>query len=216
MKYNHAIKMVALSEISPNNYNPNEMDQVKFDTLKKELREEGFLVPLILRAEANPKKSNKYIIIDGEHRWKAAVAEGYVDAPCIIVDKKLSEAKLATINLNNLRGQFDSIKLAHLITDLNKTYSLEELELKLGIPSNELHGLQELAELDLSDTQKSEGELDFSESKDDEKIKFEVLLTDTQYKIINTALSKAKTTDPAEALKFICLEFLSLYGKQGS
>jgi ParB family chromosome partitioning protein len=188
------------------------MDDARFQTLRKEIREEGFLVPVILRPKPAGNKANaSFIIIDGEHRWRAAKAEGYDEIPAIVVDKDIPEAMISTINLNRLRGEFDSIKLAKVIVDLNKVYSIEELERKLGIPTNELQGLQDLAQIDLTDQSASSPHIN---EDTPQEYKFEVLLSADDYEIIDKALALTEVQDVAAALKFIALEYISNHRKK--
>lgn len=215
MKYIHDVKVVNVSDIEPNKYNPNQMDHARFTTLRKEIREEGFLQPLLLRANPN-KKGKQYIIIDGEHRWKAAKSEGLTEVPAIIVNKDVPQSQIATINMNRLRGEFDSVKLAHLIVDLNKTYSVEELEDKLGIVGSEIEGLKSLIDVDLPDV--NDVGLDLDQPKTDveeQKIKMTFEFDEDDLKIVQKALELTNIPDDTNrAMKFICLEYIAANGKQ--
>lgn len=57
-----------IAHIKPNDYNPNTIDAVKFDTLKNLIEKFGFLQPILVEP-AN--EEGAHIIIDGKHRWRA-------------------------------------------------------------------------------------------------------------------------------------------------
>lgn len=195
------ITKVKITDIEPNQYNPNEMDASKFALLVKEITNQGFLVPIVLR-----KDKGKYIIIDGEHRFRAAKVAGYKEVPAIVADKDLPESMISTINLNRIKGDFDSIKLARVISDLNKTYSMEELESKLGIPSDDLTGMTELLELDLTDL---EPDLPEPENEPElQSMQFSVRLSPTNYNLVMKAIELSEEDDLPEALVAICTEFM--------
>ena len=60
----------------PNTYNPNEMTKRQQTTLAKEIKTKGFLQPILV--------NKQHIIIDGEHRWRAAQEAKLEEIPCII------------------------------------------------------------------------------------------------------------------------------------
>lgn len=210
-KYNHKILTVDIDLVHPNPYNPNVVEDGVFEQLKKNILREGLIGAIIVRGDK--EKSSEYIIIDGEHRWRAAKDVGYKEIPIIVLDRKLPDAMIATINLNKLRGELDTLKLAEVIHELNKTYSTEELEDKLGYTSDELTGMEELLQFDFEDVEEKPIKLGSSSPSE---YTFEVVLSSAQYKTIESALATAKKSDNAEAITVICLEYLKRHGKEGN
>jgi len=141
----HEIKLIDINLIYPNLYNPNVMDKKTFGLIKRSIIKDGLIGSIIVRED-----NGKFIIIDGEHRWKAAKELGYTEIPIIILDKNLPESMISTINLNKLRGEFDTLKLAGVIAEINKIYSLEEIEEKLGYTKSEIEGLSKLNDFDFN------------------------------------------------------------------
>ncbi len=208
--YQHEVKRIAASEIRLNNYNPNVVSPELLDQLEKRIREDGFLQPILVR-HIEPKGGKKYEMIDGAHRYEVAVNRiGYKELPAIITDKNLPDAMIATINMNKLRGEFDTLKLAEVIHELHKTYTMEELEDQLGYSGEELTGLDELLDFDFD--QYDEKEMKLSDQAP-EDYRFEVVVTRKQYKIIEKAIENTKEEDNAVGITKICLVYLTEHVK---
>lgn len=213
-KYHHEVKLVKISEIKANEYNPNVVPENILDQLVKRIKEEGFLQPLLLR-NIPEKEGKKYEIIDGEHRLIAAQrAGGYTELPAIILDKDLPEAMISTINMNKLRGEFDTLKLAEVIHQLHEIYSMEELEEKLGYTTEEQTGLENLLQYDFDQLGDEGVSLDDEEEGEDQE--FRLILTAKQMKIVNDALETTGKEDNVDALITICLEYLAHHGKKNT
>jgi len=210
--YHHEIKLVKASEIRLNDYNPNIVSPELLSQLEKRIREEGFLQPVLLRL-IKPQNGKKYEMIDGEHRYEVAVNRlGYEELPAIVVDKNLPDAMVATINMNKLRGEFDTLKLAEVIHELHKTYTIDELEDKLGYNKDELEGLEGLFEFDFG--QHDEEDVSLGEGDSVPEYRFEVVLTVKQFKVVEAALSNTGKEDSAEGLTEVCLKYMTKYGKE--
>ena len=202
--------MVDIGKIRPNKYNPNVMDEKVFEQTRKNVLKEGLVGAITCREDK--KEKGKYIIIDGEHRWKIAKSLGYTKMPIIVLERKLSDAMISTINFNKLKGEFDTLRLAAVIHELNKTYSMKELGDRLGYTLDELNGLEKLSKIDFDDIEK---DLASEEEKDPsiEEYKFEVILSKKQYKIVQNAIEITGKENTPEALVIICLDYLAKYGK---
>lgn len=138
-------RKVKVKDIKANDYNPNEMTEDLFEALKKEISEKGFLMPVLLNTDNT--------IIDGEHRWKAAWDIGLEEIPAIIKEMTPEEAKIGTINMNQIKGNLNPIKMAKLLEDLKTTFSLDELSSKIFMDNSELESydmLNDLPDLDMS------------------------------------------------------------------
>lgn len=87
------------------------------------LRVFGFVDPLTCRTVPNG-----YEIIDGEHRWRAAMQEGITVLPVFdLGDVPDDVAVQLTIVLNETRGQIDPRKLGSILKDLSSKMSKETL-----------------------------------------------------------------------------------------
>ena len=121
-----------IDSLVPNDYNPNRMTAFMYGKAIESIQTFGFIDPITV-VEAKP---GRYLIVDGEHRWRAATDLGFVNIPVVILDG-ISAADLPrlTIILNELKGQSDPTKLSDVLGHLISESSVEEV-LK-GLPFTE-------------------------------------------------------------------------------
>ncbi|MFO8056113.1 MAG: ParB N-terminal domain-containing protein [bacterium] len=120
------IVFVPIGSISTNPWNPNRMDPDKRKTLRREIKKNGFVSPILVR----PRQEG-YQVVDGEHRYIIATELGLSEVPCVVENLDDTEARLKTLQLNGLRGENDPDKLARLLKHLAYTMDPEELARKL-------------------------------------------------------------------------------------
>lgn len=130
-------KELSIDEIEPNEWNPNEMDEVAFQRLIKEIKEVGFINPI----QVVPV-GDKYRIIGGEHRYRAALILGMEKIPAIILeDKKFSDEELQkflTVRLNMLRGKLNPMKFMELYDEFAKKYGEDKVQELMAITDKEV------------------------------------------------------------------------------
>lgn len=97
--------------LSPNSYNPNRQTDRDFALLCQSIRDDGFTQPVIAI------RHNREIV-DGEHRWRAAIAVGYKEIPVVFVDMTPEQQRIATLRHNRARGSEDVNLAAELLRDL--------------------------------------------------------------------------------------------------
>jgi len=107
-KFTHIINQqketwIPLTDINPNGYNQNKMNLDRYESLKYSMESIGQVYPIIVRP--NPDIKEKYIIIDGEHRWKSLTENKQEKAVCKVVNFTEAEARLFTIHINKTRGR---------------------------------------------------------------------------------------------------------------
>lgn len=102
------LKEIDIEEIYPNDYNPNRMKPGIFDKLVEDIRRNGVLNPLHVY-----QKGDRYIIIDGEHRYKAAKLLGLKKLMCFVYTGEIEEIKkIISLRLNVLHGTIDPATFA--------------------------------------------------------------------------------------------------------
>lgn len=136
------LQMVSCSDIRPNDWNPNEMEQTKFMALVDGIKEKGFKQPILVREDETGQA--KYEIIDGEHRWRAAQEAGLVSIPVMIVTSDTTDSKLDTVAMNNLRGEMMSVGLARIIVDIVEEKGEGYVSKFTGLTGEEIAGLEKL------------------------------------------------------------------------
>jgi hypothetical protein len=77
-----AVVVLSVADIRPSWYNPRAFDDgdETMDDLRESIRQHGVLQPVVVV----PGEDGKYDIVMGERRWRAAVAAGWTEIPCII------------------------------------------------------------------------------------------------------------------------------------
>lgn len=198
------IKVVdlAINSIQPNDYNPNSMGDNEFQALIEDIKSGNFDQPILVRT--NPENGADFVIVDGEHRWKAAKEAGWAKIPSIIIKKNVPEAMIKTITMNHWRGDMDAFKLAQLIIELQKTYSLEELEAQLAVPSTELQGLIDLESMEMPNMGEPQ-----EEREKPEKINFKIKITEKELQLIDKAVELTEIDETANAIIEICKSYIS-------
>lgn len=128
---------IPVEKIKPNPWNPNKQSDFIFEKERASIREHGFLDPILVRG-----KGPGYEIIDGEHRYRAAIAEGYTAVPCNNLGKVSdSIAKQLTLITNDTKGINDQDKLKALIKSLESEIGTDELLKNLPYQENILKDL---------------------------------------------------------------------------
>ena len=137
---------IELSLIKPNENQPRqEFEENSLEELKNSIKQYGVIQPIVVR-----KKEEKYEIIAGERRWRAAKAAKLKEIPCIIKDVNDKQAmKLALIE-NIQRENLNPIEEAHAFKELMKDYKLtqEELADEIGKSRSYIANIIRLLNLD--------------------------------------------------------------------
>lgn len=98
---------IPVDEIGPNPHNPRRLfDEEPMQILRESVQKLGILVPVTLY-EAPPHhkpRSEKYILLDGERRWRCARALGIDEIPAIIVERPDETQNILTMfHIHNVR-----------------------------------------------------------------------------------------------------------------
>jgi DNA modification methylase len=132
------LRRVKVKALRPNPWNPNQMTDSERDKLRREIEEHGYLVPIVVRPG---KKKGQWEIVDGEQRWRELVDAKVKEVDVVITSLDDNEARIATVNLNELRGTWREEDLGKLVSDLRGEISLGELAERLPFTTSKLHKL---------------------------------------------------------------------------
>ena len=120
---NSGIKTANVNDLEPSPYQPRkDFNPEALDALVTSIKEKGVLQPLLVRHVG----SNKYEIIAGERRWRAAKLAGVTDVP--VIEKELDNQEVLEVALveNLLRENLSAIEEAEgfnrLITEFSHTH----------------------------------------------------------------------------------------------
>lgn len=131
------IVSVPVDELKPNTYNPNQQNVDDFDLLVKSIEEDGFTLPVVVNSgETDAKLHN--VIIDGEHRWRAAQVLGMPAVPVIYKDMDEGTMRASTLRHNKARGKHDAMLESKVLADLVGEIGADELSSSLNLDPVEL------------------------------------------------------------------------------
>ncbi len=89
------------------------------DELARSIRELGILQPIAVRWHA---ESETYVIISGERRYRAALAAGLTELPCLVREPGQDRLLLHQISENWQRENVDPTELGRALAGLQETY----------------------------------------------------------------------------------------------
>lgn len=103
---------MALKDIKIAGYNPRKISDFDFENLKRNIKEFGLVVPLLVNQD--------FTLIAGHQRYEALKQLGIASAQCIVVDLSKDREKLLNISLNRISGEWDYDLLDSLIKGIDK------------------------------------------------------------------------------------------------
>ena len=108
------IEKVNISKLNPAEYNPRKNLQpgdAEYEKLKRSMEQFGYVEPVIWN-----KTTGR--VIGGHQRLKVLVDLGLKEVDCVVVEMDEEREKALNIALNKINGEWDTDKLAMLISDL--------------------------------------------------------------------------------------------------
>ncbi len=122
---------IPVDAIVPNPKQPRQVfDEEALEELKVSIQEVGFLQPIVVRQ----LDGEKYELVMGERRWRAAQAVGRENIPAIVRDTKddamLRDALLENIHRANLNPLEEAAAYQQLLEEFGATH--EELARRIG------------------------------------------------------------------------------------
>lgn len=125
------IQLIPHENIYPNPHQPRvRFDYIELENLASSIRANGILQPINVR----PLDNEKYELISGERRLRAARITGITKIPCIVMDVSDEQSALFAIIENVQRQNLDffeeAVAIERLMTEHN--LSQEEIGRKLG------------------------------------------------------------------------------------
>ena len=127
------IKMVKREMLLANNYNPNNVPKDKMELVKQSIIDNGFCFPIVTIWS---EEDEKYIIIDGFHRYTMSMPEwlDLPEVPIVVLEHNISQRMAATIQFNKARGVHAVDGDAEIVKALTEQgLTDEEISQHLGI-----------------------------------------------------------------------------------
>ena len=117
---------IKLSKIEPNRDQPRKkFDKEALDALSESIKQHGVITPIVVQKKDD---SDRYIIIAGERRWRAARMAGLTEIPA--VEENYTEQQIAEISLieNIQREELNPIEEAQAYKRLMTEFSFKQDE----------------------------------------------------------------------------------------
>lgn len=140
------IQEIKINDIRANKHQPRRnFDDEKISELSKSIKNHGVLQPILLR-----KMEDKYELVAGERRWRAAIEAGIETIPAIIKDISDAEAMEIALIENIQREDLNPIEEALAYKELMDGFGLtqEELSSRLGKSRSKIANTIRLLNLD--------------------------------------------------------------------
>jgi ParB family chromosome partitioning protein len=138
-------KRVAVEQIEQNPYQPRKaFDEHELSTLANSIRTHGVLQPLVVRAVGD-----RYQLVAGERRLRAAQVAGLGEVPVWVVDFNDQQVLEAALVENIQRTDLNPIEKAHGFQDYLSRFAMthEQLAERVGLERSTITNLVRLLEL---------------------------------------------------------------------
>lgn len=135
--------IVPIYKVEPNKYNPNKVAINNMDLLERSILDNGFCFAIVTIYD---KSRDKYIIVDGFHRYeifkKHFKAE---EIPIIVLDHNIEKRMAATVQFNRARGVHQVELMGELVRELyEKGLEDEMIAQSLGMEEEEVFRLKQI------------------------------------------------------------------------
>lgn len=137
---------VPIRAISPNDYNPNKMAVPEKRLLQRSMLDHGVTQPLVV----GPKQDEKYILIDGYHRWsiinKSKELKERLNncVPVVVLNVSSRKQLVATIRHNRARGRHQIEEISDVVKTLSDSgWSSTKIMDALGMEADEVLRLKQ-------------------------------------------------------------------------
>lgn len=141
------IKNIPLKLIHPNPGQPRKyFDPDAMDALTDSIERYGVLSPITVRECGE----DKYELISGERRYRAAYNAGLVDIPCIVIEASRSDCAILSLLENLQREDLSFLEIAESYRGLvkNEGFTSRDLSRRLGDRPYEIKERMNLMRLD--------------------------------------------------------------------
>ncbi len=108
------IEKINVSKLNPAKYNPRKdlkPGDAEYEKLKRSIEQFGYVEPVIWN-----KATGR--VVGGHQRLKVLVNSGLTEVDCVVVELSEENEKALNVALNKISGEWDTDKLAMLISDL--------------------------------------------------------------------------------------------------
>ena len=121
------LRSLPVDRLKPGKYQPRtHMDQASLAELAASIKAQGVMQPILVRAIDNTPGAERYEIVAGERRWRAAQLAGLSDVPVLVRripdEQALEMALIENIQRENLNPLEEAQGLLRLIDEFGLTH----------------------------------------------------------------------------------------------
>jgi ParB-like partition proteins len=159
------LQTVAVARLQPGKYQPrSHMDETSLDELAASIREQGLMQPIIVRDVGN----QRYEIIAGERRWRAAQKAGLKEVPVLVKSipdqTALAWSLIENIQREDLNPLEEAQGLQRLVAEFSLTH--EDVAKAVGRSRSAVTNLLRLLQLSAAvQTHLAEGRLEMGHAR---------------------------------------------------
>lgn len=137
------VKMVDIDKVYANDYNPNKVAPPEMRLLKHSIEEDGYTQPIVTYYDS---ENDKYIIVDGFHRYRCAKEYFHLkQIPIVTINKQLDDRIASTIRHNRARGTHQILDMSKIVMELTKNgWDDSTISLHLGMELDEIIRLKQV------------------------------------------------------------------------
>ena len=138
--------LVDIEKVVANDYNPNKVAKPEMKLLQKSIEDNGFCFPV---ATIYDKENDKYVIVDGFHRYTVAKFYLKMDKlPIVVLKHDIKKRIAATIQFNRARGTHQILDMSKIVLELfQKGWDDEQIMEHLGMEKDEVIRLKQISGL---------------------------------------------------------------------
>jgi len=136
-------KLVPTEKVQANEYNPNSVSFNEMELLYISLQNDGVTQAVVAYYD---KKEDKYIVVDGFHRY-VLLRDRFKSPviPVVVIDKDIKERMASTIRHNRARGKHQVTLMGDLVRSLvEKGWDDATIAKHLGMSAEELLRLKQI------------------------------------------------------------------------
>lgn len=140
------VKMVSLEKVYANDYNPNRVATPELLLLKHSIEQDGYTQPIVTYYD---RPRDRYIIVDGFHRYRCAKEYFHLkQIPIVVIKKNINNRMASTIRHNRARGTHQIRNMSEIVKDLAKSgWSDKKICSELGMELDEVIRLKQVTGL---------------------------------------------------------------------
>ncbi|NUQ54017.1 MAG: ParB/RepB/Spo0J family partition protein [Phycisphaerales bacterium] len=146
------LRVLPIDALTPGKYQPRRaMDPAKLTELAESIKAQGVMQPILVRAIDSTPGAERYEIVAGERRWRAAKVAGLREVPTIVATLTDREAAEWGVVENLQREDLNTMDRAFGLKNLLEQFGLSQSDVaeRVGLDRSSVANLVRLTDLEL-------------------------------------------------------------------